>query len=101
MKHRKCKDKDCEDKISYTTFKQNNGIHNKSDNALRKSILKDIAEFERKIELGSRVKDIVEEGCLNINGLSREMQEAIEICDKYGQSKSMKKIVWRGWQQEL
>ena len=29
------------------------------------------------------------------------MQEAIEIYDKYGQSKSMKQIVWRGWQQEL
>ena len=71
MNQKKEEFKGCEVLTEVLGLDQNDEIHNESNNTIRKTILKDITEFERKIELGSRVKDIIEEGFLNINGFSR------------------------------
>ena len=58
--------------------------------ALKNSILEDINEYQRKLELGREVKRIVNELNTRKVGLRREFVEALEIFSKHEYEE------WRG-----
>ena len=102
LKHNKHESKVQEDMKTKATFKQNHGSLNECDDALRMIMIEDNEDFERKIELGCKAKNIMfENSNLRIAAMSKEIQEAIELYDRYGQNTNNKQITWRGWQQEL
>ena len=91
-----------EDKITNRTYKQIHGYLKVSDDALKMKMVEDNNDFERKIELGFKARNIMNENNnLKMEAMSKEIQEAIELYDKHGRNMKMKEIIWRGWQQEL
>ena len=62
----------------------------------------ELQEFNRKKEMGRKIKDIIENKAnFNENALSKESKEALDIFNLYGKSSQMLKTNWRGWQQGL
>ena len=68
---------------------------------LKKNIVSQMNEFDRKIELGRNSKIIINECGFNINGLESDMKEALKTYELYGKNMDMKEIIWRGWQKDL
>ena len=52
----------------------------------------DIAESKRKIELGRIMTDIAEKKNMNISLLPKDMQEAIDLSEKFGQNMKKRDI---------
>ena len=51
--------------------------------ALKNSIVGDINEYPRKLELGRRIKEIVQEFNAPIVGLRKEIAEALEVFENH------------------
>ena len=63
--------------------------------ALRKKMTENNEDFERKIELGCKARNIMYENSnLRIAAMTQEIQEAIELYDRYGQNANNKQITW-------
>ena len=70
---------------------EKNGYHSTVDVlALKNSIVGDINEYQRKLELGREVKRIVQELNASKVGLRREFVEALELFEKHEYEE------WRG-----
>ena len=59
------------------------------------------AESKRKIELGRIMADIAEKNNMNTSLFPKDMQEAIDLYEKFGQNMEKRDIQWKGWQQKL
>ena len=58
------------------------------DDALKMNMVKDNDDFERKIQLGCKARNIMNENNnLRIVAMSKEKQEAGKLYDIYGQNK--------------
>ena len=68
---------------------------------LKKNVLCQADEFNRKIELGRQLKIIINEEDLNIHALDSDMKEALKTYELYGKNMDMEEINWRGWQMDL
>ena len=69
--------------LSVDEVTEKNGYHSTLDvKALKTSILGDINEYQRKLELGREVKRIVNELNTQKVGLRREFVEALELFEK-------------------
>ena len=68
---------------------------------LEKNIECEVDEFERKIELGRQLKMIINEEGYNIHAFPENMKEALKVYELYGEDMDLKKINWRGWQNDL
>ena len=68
---------------------------------LENSIVSEINEYQRKLELGREVKRIVLKLNAPTAGLSKEKMEALELFENRGQVKDVKPVEWRVWQNEL
>ena len=60
--------------------------------ALRVNMREKIAETKRKIKLGRMMTDIVEEDDMNPSLLPKDMQEAIDLYEKFGQNMEKRDI---------
>ena len=69
-----------------------------NEKQLENMIIAQMKEFERKIELGRQLKTIVNRHNFNVNGLQRDMKEALDIYELHGKNMETKEIEWRGWQ---
>ena len=58
-------------------------------------------DFNRKMEMGRRIKEIQTNKNFIENGLSKECKEALDIFNRYGESSRIQKTNWRGWQKQL
>ena len=65
------------------------------------SVIAEMNEFERKIELGRNLKTIINKHGFNINGLGRDKKDALHTYELHGKNMDMKEIIWRGWQNDL
>ena len=81
--------------------------HEKKNTRDKKGILindmtKDMLDFNRKKEMGRKIKEIMENNAnFNGNALLKEKKEALDIFNLYGKSSRIQKTNWRGWQQGL
>ena len=69
--------------------------------ALENSIVSNINEYNRKLELGRGINEIVLKLNVPTDGLSKEQMEALELFQNRGQVKDVKLVEWRPWQNEL
>ena len=60
--------------------------------ALKNSIISEINEYERKLELGREVKRIVLELNASTAGLSKGFAEALELFENSGKVKDVKRL---------
>ena len=58
-----------------------------NDEELEKRVIAQMNEFERKMELGRKVKVIVNKHNFNVNGLEKDMKDALETYKLYGETK--------------
>ena len=58
-------------------------------------------EYQRKLELGRVVKDIIVRQKIIKASLSAEHAEALKLFEKHGQVKEINPIDWRPWQFQL
>ena len=72
-----------------------------SDKELENRVIAQMEEFERKIELGRKLKIIVNRHNFNVNGLEKDMKEALDTYELHGKNMDIKDIEWRGWQRDL
>ena len=72
-----------------------------SDKELENRVIAQMEEFEQKIELGRKLKIIVNRHNFNVNGLEKDMKEALDTYELHGKNMDMKDIEWRGWQMDL
>ena len=72
-----------------------------NDKELENRVIAQMEEFEEKIELGRKLKKIVNKYNFNVNGLERGMKDALDIYELHGKNMDMKDIEWRGWQSDL
>ena len=72
-----------------------------NDKELENRVIAQMEEFEEKIELGRKLKKIVNKYNFNVNGLERGMKDALDIYELHGKNMDMKDIEWRGWQRDL
>ena len=59
------------------------------------------AESKRKIERGRIMADIAEKKNMNTSLFPKDMQEAIDLYEKFSQPMEKRDIQWKGWQQKL
>ena len=71
-----------------------------NDKELENRVIAQMEEFEEKIELGRKLKKIVNKYNFNVNGLERGMKDALDIYELHGKNMDMKDIEWRGWQMD-
>ena len=72
-----------------------------NDEELEKRVIAQMNEFERKMELGRKVKVIVNKHNFNVNGLEKDMKDALDTYQLHGKNMDIKDIEWRGWQRDL
>merc|ERR1711954_587212 len=75
--------------------------YNCNDKELENRVIAQMEEFEQKIELGRKLKIIVNKHNFNVNGLEKDMKDALDIYELHGKNMDMKDIEWRGWQRDL
>merc|ERR1711954_591938 len=68
---------------------------------LENRVIAQMEEFERKIELGRKLKIIVNKHNFNVNGLVKDIKDALDIYELHGKNMDMDNIEWRGWQRDL
>ena len=74
-----------EDKITNATYKQIHGCLKVGHDALKLKMIEDNVDFKRKVELGCKARNIMnEKNNLKMEAMSKEIQEAIELYDKHG-----------------
>ena len=76
-------------------------VEEKEVETLEKEMKIVYAESKRKIELGRKMAYIAEKNDMNTFLLPKDMQEAIDLYEKFGQNIEKKDIQWKGWQQKL
>ena len=81
-----------------TTLNNVKGINHEE---MEKTILSEMKEFERKIEMGRFVKTVVNKHSLNVNGLERAKKDALDTYELHGKNIDSKDNEWRGWQMDL
>ncbi len=69
--------------------------------ALKNNIVWKANEYQRKLELGREIKQIVQELHVPTACLDKEQMEALELFENRGQVKEIKPVEWRPWQYEL
>ena len=69
--------------------------------ALKNNIVWKANEYQRKLELGREIKQIVQELHVPTACLDKEQMEALELFENRGQVKEIKPAEWRPWQYEL
>ena len=69
--------------------------------ALENVMVGDENEYQRKLELGREVKQLVQELHVPTACLRKEYAEALELFENRGQVKKVKPVEWRPWQYEL
>ena len=69
--------------------------------ALKNNISEKANEYQRKLEYGREIKQIVQEIKAPTACLDKEQMEALELFENRGHIKEIKPIEWRPWQIEL
>ena len=69
--------------------------------ALKNKIVRGVIEYQRKLELGREIKEIVHELNAPIASLDKADMEALELFENHGQVKEIEAVEWRPWQKEL
>ena len=69
--------------------------------ALKNSITREYNEYNRKLELGREIKQIVQELNAPTACLSKDKKEALELFENRGQVKEIKAVEWRPWQRDM
>merc|ERR1712081_80627 len=67
---------------------------------LENRVIAQMEEFERKIELGRKLKIIVNRHNLNVNGSEKDMTNALDTYELHGKNMDIKDIERRGWQRD-
>ena len=57
-----------------------------------------VSEYKRKLELGRKIKMILEENSIPLKSLDKEQKEAIELYHDYIE---IKYVEWRPWQKMM
>ena len=68
---------------------------------LEKNVIDELNEFERKIELGRKLKIIINKHGFDINTFSVDKKDAYKTYELYVKNMDMKEIIWRGWLKEM
>ena len=90
---KQCSIDDVNEKIEY-----NSTI---DDIALENKIMRCSNEYQRKLELGRKVKDILLKNDVATGCLEKGEMEALELFENRGQVKEIEAVEWRPWQKEL
>ena len=69
--------------------------------ALKNKIVRGVIEYQRKLELGREIKDIVQELNAPIASLDKADMEALELFENRGQVKEIEAVEWRPWQMDI
>ena len=69
--------------------------------ALKNKLVRDVNEYQRKLELGREIKKIVHELHIPTASMDRGEMEALELFENCGQLKEIKAVEWRPWQKEI
>ena len=69
--------------------------------ALENSMMNELNEYQRKLELGREIKAIALKRDMPRACLSKERMEALELFENQGQDKEIEAVEWRPWQREL
>ena len=69
--------------------------------ALKNKIVRGVNEYQRKLELGREIKEIVHELNAPTASLDKADMEALELFENRGQVKEIEAVEWRPWQKEL
>ena len=69
--------------------------------ALKNSIMKGAKEYQRKLELGREIEQIVLKNNVPTARLSKEKMEALELFENRGHVKEIKAVEWRPWQVDI
>ena len=66
--------------------------------ALKNKIVRGVNEYQRKLELGREIKEIVHELNAPTASLDKADMEALELFENCGQVKEIEAVEWRPWQ---
>ena len=69
--------------------------------ALKNKIVRGVIEYQRKLELGREIKEIVHELNAPIASLDKADMEALELFENRGQVKEIEAVEWRPWQIDM
>ena len=69
--------------------------------ALKNKIVRGANEYQQKLELGRKIKQIVHELHVPTASLDKEEMEALELFENRGHVKEIKAVGWRPWQNEI
>ena len=90
---KQCSIDDVNEKIEY-----NSTI---DDIALENKIMRCSNEYQRKLELGRKVKDILLKNDVATGCLEKGEMEALELFENRGQVKEIEAVEWRPWQMDI
>ena len=69
--------------------------------ALKNKIVREGIEYQRKLELGKKIKEIVLELNIPTASLDKDKMEALELLENCGHVKEIKAVEWRPWQKKI
>ena len=69
--------------------------------ALENSMMNEVNEYRRKLELGRQIKEIALKKYMPTVCLSKEKMEALELFENRGQVKEIEAVEWRPWQMDI
>ena len=69
--------------------------------ALENSMMNEVNEYRRKLELGRQIKEIALKKDMPTVCLSKEKMEALELFENWGQVKEIEAVEWRPWQIDM
>ena len=69
--------------------------------ALKNKIVRGVNEYQRKLELGREIKEIVHELNAPTASLDKADMEALELFENRGQVKEIEAVEWRPWQIDM
>ena len=90
---KQCSIDDVNEKIEYNS--------NVNVVALKNKIVWGVIEYQRKLELGREIKEIVHELNAPIASLDKADMEALELFENRGQVKEIEAVEWRPWQIDM
>ena len=90
---KQCSIDDVNEKIEYNS--------NVNVVALKNKIVRGVIEYQRKLELGREIKEIVHELNAPTASLDKADMEALELFENRGQVKEIEAVEWRPWQMDI
>ena len=69
--------------------------------ALEDSMMNELNEYRRKLELGRQIKEIALKKDMPTVCLSKDKMEALELFENHGQVKEIEAVEWRPWQMDI